>query len=248
MRPDMNTLLNVNNISRNFGALKALSNVNLTLEDGEILGIAGPNGSGKSTLFNVITGIPFHASDGTVTYDGADITNMRPYLIYRAGLARTFQKDSEFSSLSARDNILVGNYFSNRTSAKYQARQIEDALDLVDFENVRRTRIVDDLSVFDKKRLMVASAIVSKPKILLLDEPASGLTLPEVEQLSDLILAINRTGVAILVIEHVIALLMKVAPRLMIFNEGKVLAEGVAEDIIKNPDVIEAYLGGGGDD
>lgn len=240
----MPELLEAKNVSRNFGALQALNNVSLSLREGEILGIAGPNGSGKSTLFNVITGIPFHASSGSVIYDGRDITNVRPYLIYRAGLARTFQKDSEFSSLSARDNILIGNHFGALRAKGCDNARVEQALDLVGVTKSRRSQLAGDLSVFDKKRLMIASAIVSKPRVLMLDEPASGLTKPEIEELCELILSINREGVAILVIEHVIALLMKVAPRLVILNEGKLLAQGAASDIIKNPNVIEAYLGG----
>lgn len=240
----MPELLETKKVSRNFGALKALNNVSLSLREGEILGIAGPNGSGKSTLFNVITGIPFHASSGSVFYDGRDITNMRPYLIYRAGLARTFQKDSEFSSLSARDNILVGDHFGAFRGETCDPARVEETLDLVGVRKNRRSQLAGDLSVFDKKRLMIASAIVSKPKVLMLDEPASGLTKPEIEELCELILSINREGIAILVIEHVIALLMKVAPRLLILNEGKLLAQGAAGDIIRDPNVIEAYLGG----
>ena len=240
----MSDLLEIKNVSRNFGAIKALNNVSLSLREGEILGIAGPNGSGKSTLFNVITGIPFHASSGSVFYDGRDITNLRPHLIYRAGLARTFQKDSEFSSLSARENILIGNHFGAFRRATSDYAQVEAALELVGVRKNRRSQLAGDLSVFDKKRLMIASAIVSKPKVLMLDEPASGLTKPEIEELCELILSINREGVAILVIEHVIALLMKVAPRLLILNEGKLLAHGTASDIVKDSNVIEAYLGG----
>ena len=241
-------LLEVRDISRNFGSLRALSDVSFSLERGEIIGIAGPNGSGKSTLFNVISGIPFHASSGSVYFDGSDITRRRPYSIYRAGLARTFQKDSEFSSLSARENVLIGARFSLGQDRLGNAKSIDSALDLVGFEDDRRDRLVEDLSVFDKKRLMIASAVVSDPKLLMLDEPASGLTRPEIEQLSELIMVINGMGVAMIVIEHVIALLLKVAPRLIILNEGKVLAEGTAAEIVTNAEVIEAYLGRGAQD
>ena len=240
----MSNLLEVKDVTRTFGALKALDGVSLSLRKGEILGIAGPNGSGKSTLFNVISGIPFHATTGLISYDNQEITRVRPHEIYRAGLARTFQKDCEFSSLSVRDNVLVGAHFGSLREEMHDDTAIEYALDLVGVEESKRSQKAENLSVFDKKRVMIASSVVSKPKLLMLDEPASGLTKPEVNQLCELILTINRTGVAILVIEHVIALLLKVAPRLLILNEGKLLAEGTASEIIVNKDVIEAYLGG----
>ena len=237
-------LLEAVDVTKRFGAFVAVNQISLSLQEGEVLGIAGPNGSGKSTLFNLLTGLPYHADSGEIRFCGESIARTPPFRIARKGLARTFQKDSEFRTLSAYDNVLIGANCRPETTRADRARAIERALERVEFAADRRQRLAGDLSVFDKKRLMIASALVAEPKLLLLDEPASGLTKPEIEKLRDLILGLSRSGTTIIIIEHVLTLLVAVASRLIVLNEGRVLAEGAPTAVVRDERVISAYLGG----
>jgi len=237
-------LLQASELTKRFGAFVAVDGVSFSIEEGEVLGVAGPNGSGKSTLFNLLTGLPYHADAGEIRFRGESIAGAQPARIARKGLARTFQKDTEFRTLSARDNVLIGTYCRPEADRADRARAIDRALDRVEFDPERRARAAGDLSIFDKKRLMIASALVGEPKLLLLDEPASGLTKPEIEQLRTLILGLNKSGMTIIVIEHVLTLLVAVASRLIVLNEGRVLSEGAPTVVVRDERVISAYLGG----
>jgi branched-chain amino acid transport system ATP-binding protein len=237
-------LLDVSSVSKRFGAFVAVDGVSFSVSEGEVLGVAGPNGSGKSTLFNLLTALPYRADGGEIRFRGESIVGLAPFRIARKGLARTFQKDTEFRSLGVRDNVLIGTYCCGAMDRSDRARAIEGALDQVGFESDRRTRVAGDLSVFDKKRMMIATALVGKPKLLLLDEPASGLTKPEIEQLRCLIVALSQTGLTIVVIEHVLTLLVAVAQRLIVLNEGRVLSQGEPTKVVRDERVISAYLGG----
>ncbi|PDT64356.1 ABC transporter ATP-binding protein [Bradyrhizobium ottawaense] len=236
-------LLAIRNVSRRFGALVALDKVSFSIRRGEIYGIAGPNGSGKSTLFNVITGIPFHPSEGEVLLSGKPIHRLRPHEISRAGVLRTFQKDAEFATLSARENVYASAAYCGQMSSTEAKDAAEQALDDVSLQGERRGRAASDLSVFERKQLMIASAIAGRPKVLLLDEPAAGLTKPEVSGLSDLIGAVHSRGITIVLIEHVLPLLLKMSKHLMVLNHGAVIAAGKPEEVVRNPEVVEAYLG-----
>ncbi|MBR2689009.1 MAG: ABC transporter ATP-binding protein [Aquamicrobium sp.] len=227
-----------------FGGLKAVNDVSFTVTRGEILGIAGPNGSGKSTLFNLITGVPFGPTAGEVRFMGERIDRWPAHRISRAGLVRTFQKDAEFPALSADETLLVSATYNGRLSRTEAEARIEDALRSVDFGRTRRSMPSRELSVYEKKQLMIASALISKPALLMLDEPASGLTKPEIQRLDDLLVAVNRSGITVLLIEHVLSLLLSVSQRLIVLNQGSVLAAGDPHDVVRNPQVIEAYLGG----
>lgn len=237
-------LLTVEKVTKRFGAFVAVNEVSLEVAEGEVLGIAGPNGSGKSTLFNILTSVPYRADGGRVIFKGDVVSGLRPFDIARQGLVRTFQKDSEFRSLSARDNVLIGTHCRPHGGRRDEHTAIERALDRVGFDPAQRDRVAGNLSIFGKKQLMIATALVSEPALLMLDEPASGLTKPEIDQLRDLILTLNRSGTTIVVIEHVLALLVAVAQRLVILNEGRVLAEGDPATVVRDPQVIAAYLGG----
>lgn len=237
-------LLELRSVSRYFGGLRAVDGVSLSVAPGEMLGIAGPNGSGKSTLFNLATGIPYGPSGGEVWLDGARVDGWPAHRIARAGMARTFQKDAEFPDLDASETVTLGAVYAAGLSPRAAPARAEEALDRVGFDPARRTMRTDALSVFQKKQLMIASALAARPRLLMLDEPASGLTRPEIEDLDALLVSINRDGVTVVLIEHVLSLLLSISQRLIVLNQGRVLAEGEPREVIRDAGVIEAYLGG----
>lgn len=236
-------ILKASRVSKSFGGLKAVREVSFEVAPGEIFGIAGPNGSGKSTLFNIITGIPFGPNSGEVWFKGNRIDGQPAFKIARMGLCRTFQKDAEFPDLSASESLAVSAVYCGGLDRHQAAERSAEAFSLVAFDPGRRDMPSAGLSVFEKKQLMIASALVSKPDILMLDEPASGLTKPEIQQLDTLLRNVNAAGVTILLIEHVLTLLMAVSQRLLILNQGQLLAEGEPHAVMRQPEVIEAYLG-----
>lgn len=237
-------ILDISNVTKTFGGLAAVNDVSFKVARGEIFGVAGPNGSGKSTLFNCITGIPFGPSKGEIKFEGRRIDGMRPHQIFRHGLARTFQKDAEFPDLSARETVSLGAHYGANLRGSEMTVACENALDLVEFAPSRRDAETAGLSVYGKKQLMIASALVSSPSILMLDEPASGLTRPEISELDKLLFKVNATGVTILIIEHVLGLLLSVSQRLLVLNQGAILTEGDPQAVIRDERVVEAYLGG----
>lgn len=237
-------LLDIRHVVKSFGGLKAVNDVSFSVARDEILGIAGPNGSGKSTLFNVITGIPFGPTSGEVHFTGDRIDRWPPHRIARAGLSRTFQRDAEFPDLNALETAVISSVYCGRLDSRQARERAAEALDRVGFEPDRRTMPTADLSVFERKLLMIASALAARPSVLMLDEPASGLTRLEVEQLDALLLSINGSGVTIVLIEHVLSLLLSVSERLIVLNQGAVIAEGDPKEVVKSQTVIDAYLGG----
>jgi len=237
-------LLTVESVSKLFGALRAVDQVSLTVESGEIFGIAGPNGSGKSTLFNVISGIPFGPDEGRVSFAGHDLRGLKGHQIARLGLARTFQRETSFDTLSVFDNALMGaTYGLGRRQGGPGAGAVADALTFAGFAPESFDRPAAELSVYDRKCLMLASALAMSPLLLMLDEPASGLTRPEIETLIALIRRIAARGIAILLIEHVMTVLLTLSQRVMVLDQGRVLALGDPDSVVENPDVIRAYLG-----
>jgi len=240
---DSAPLLEARNLTRRFGALVAVDDVSFAVDAGQVFGIAGPNGSGKSTLFNVITGIPFPPSSGEVLLSGRPIHQMRPHRISRAGVLRTFQKDAEFSTLSAFENVYTSAVYCAGASGKAAKDSAGQALDDVLLPPSRRGKAASELSVFERKQLMIASAIASRPKVLLLDEPAAGLTKPEIAGLSALIRTVRGRGITIVLIEHVLPLLLNVSEHLMVLNQGRIIASGRPEAVVRDQKVVEAYLG-----
>lgn len=236
-------LLEARNLTRRFGALIAVDDVSFAVPKGQVFGIAGPNGSGKSTLFNIITGIPFPPSSGEVLLSGQPLQRLRPHQISRAGILRTFQKDAEFATLSARQNVYASAVFCGRCDPRDAREATEQALDDVSLDKARRDRAASDLSVFERKQLMIASAIAGRPKVLLLDEPAAGLTKPEITGLASLVRTVHERGITVVLIEHVLPLLLDVSQHLMVLNQGAVIASGKPSEVVRNPLVVEAYLG-----
>jgi branched-chain amino acid transport system ATP-binding protein len=237
-------LLEVDGVSKSFGALRAVDRVSLSVDPGEIFGVAGPNGSGKSTLFNIISGIPFGPDEGRVIFGGQDLRGFKGHQIARLGLARTFQRETSFDTLSLFDNVLVGaTYGRGGRHDGSVARSVTEALGFAGFAAESFGRPAAELSVYDRKCLMLASALAMSPRALLLDEPASGLSKPEIEQLIALIRRIAARGVAILLIEHVLTVLLALSQRLMVLNQGSVLVLGDPDSVVQNPEVIRAYLG-----
>jgi len=237
------SILEVTNAVKTFGGLIAVNKVSFAVSPGEIYGVAGPNGSGKSTLFNLITGIPFKPTSGEVCFDGSRIERWPAYRISRSGLCRTFQKDADFAGLNANETVLVSAVYNGKFSKKQFFNRVKEALDMVSFPSGRREMRSSELSIYERKQLMVASALVSKPKVLMLDEPASGLSKPEISELEKLLITVNRNGITIVIIEHVLSLLLSISQRLMVLNQGVVLAEGDPEEVINNDQVVEAYIG-----
>ena len=232
-------------LSKSFGGLRAVDGVSVAADRGEILGIAGPNGSGKSTFFNIVTGVPYRADAGRVLFEGREIRRMSGHAIARAGLARTFQRETVFPGLSAVDNVLTavengpapGRFADN-------VRAAETALDLAGYPGTMHNTPAGALPVFHRKLVMIAGALALQPRLLLLDEPASSLTEIEIARMQALIERLRDGGVTILLIEHVLPLLTAVSDRLVVFDQGRVIAEGPPATVIREPQVVEAYLGG----
>ncbi len=237
-------ILKIDNVSKNFGALKAINNLSFSVFEFEIFGIAGPNGSGKSTLFNVITSIPFRSDKGNIHFNNHNITKIKPYKLSNLGIARTFQTETVFDSLTALENVKIAiSQNINSADSNYLQEKSIELLHFVGINDSRFDMIAGDLNVFERKKIMIASALALEPKIIMLDEPASGLAKFEVQETIDLIKKINSNKITVLVIEHVLPLLLNVSKRLLILNHGEKLTIGTPDEVVKNKNVIDAYLG-----
>lgn len=237
-------LLQIEGVCKAFGSLKAVDEVSFEVAPGEIFGVAGPNGSGKSTLFNLITGIPFGPDRGRIVFDGVEIHGKPGHAIARLGLARTFQRETSFDGLTVFENALIGASYGKPDKPVREARDsAAEALEFVGIGAGSFGRLAGELSVFDRKCLMLATAIAMEPKMLLLDEPASSLTRPEIETSIGLIRRTAARGITIVLIEHVLTFLMSLSQHLMVLNQGRVLAAGDPRTVIADERVIEAYLG-----
>lgn len=237
-------------ICKFFGSLRALDSLDFKVRKGEIFGIAGPNGAGKTVLFNVITKIPYSASFGHVFFKGEDITNLPPYKIVKKGIARTFQTPIVFGDLSVLENVMLGVAFGKKRDivgldggkkkCASEAKQVIEYLSLKE----KSAQKAGTLSLLDKKLTMIASALATEPEILMLDEPMAGLNPLEVALIFDVVKAINKDkGITIIIIEHNMRALVGLSETMMILDQGKKIAVGKPEEVVRLPQVIEAYLG-----
>lgn len=239
----MSSCLSVSGVTKRFGSLLAVNEVSFEVEQGEVFGIAGPNGAGKTTLFNMITGIPFHPDGGEVCFEGSRIDHLPAFKIFRCGLARTFQQETSFDSLTVESSVrLAGHYSGHKTSAAEAQGQNEFALEITRLAEMK-SRPAGELAFFEKKRLMLATALAGRPRLLMLDEPAAGLSQDEGEALIRIVKQINESGVTIVIIEHVLPILFGVSDRLMILDAGQVLTIDKPQTVAKDPRVVTAYLG-----
>lgn len=233
-------LLQVQGITKRFGGLVAVHNLSFEVGQGEIVGMIGPNGAGKTTAFNMIAGF-YRPNEGQVHFDGKDITGLRPDQICKLGLARTFQLVRIFKQISVLDNVMVGAY--NRTGSERAAQAgAEEILDFLGMSSLARQSAAG-LPIATRKRLEIAAALATDPKIILLDEAMTGLRPTEMDETIELVRKVSQRGIALLLVEHVMKVIMSLANRIVVLHHGEKLAEGKPEEIVRNKAVIDAYLG-----
>jgi branched-chain amino acid transport system ATP-binding protein len=233
-------LLEVNNMTKEFGGLRAVDTLDLHIEQGQILGLIGPNGAGKSTAFNCIAGV-FAPTVGSIRFDGRDITGKKPWDLCKQGLARTFQIVKPFGSKSVLYNVVVGSFATtnSRTLAEEKAMQVLESLNFADKKDV----LAANLTIADRKRLEIAKALATDPKLLLLDEVMAGLRPGEVDEMVEILKNLRDRGITIFVIEHIMRAIMALSDRIVVIQFGKKIAEGTPNEIANNENVIKAYLG-----
>lgn len=237
----MSNILEVSNLTKHFGGLTAVSSLDLHIAQGEILALIGPNGAGKSTVFNLVAGV-FAPSEGTIRFDGQDIQGQKPWDLARLGLARTFQIVKPFGSKTVLYNVMVGAFL--RTNSTQKAKEIADEVLVTLQLDHTRDMLAANLTIADRKRLEIAKALATNPKLLLLDEVMAGLRPTEVDDMIGIIRGLRDRGVTVFVIEHIMRAVMALSDRVVVIQFGQKIAEGSPEAVTKDENVIKAYLGG----
>jgi len=249
----MARLLGIENITRKFGGLEALREVSFDVQAEEIVGVIGPNGAGKTTLFNVITGV-YPPTSGRIVLEENVLSNLKPHKIAQKGIIRTFQADVLFRELTVLQNVLVGLHmksvglrpkqmlFSSTLIPPAETDRASDILETVGLTELREV-LAGDLPHGHQRLLGIAVSLAAEPKVLLMDEPVTGMNLNEIKAVTDLVGRLNEKGMTILLVEHNIKTVMAICQRVVVLNFGKKIAEGSPEEIRRNKDVIEAYLG-----
>jgi branched-chain amino acid transport system ATP-binding protein len=233
-------ILKVKNLTMRFGNLTAVDDVSLSVRQGEIIGLIGPNGAGKTTFFNCLTGY-LNPRSGSVRFANHDITGLRPNRICKVGLARTFQIVQVFKEMTTWENVIVGAFCRTADAA----RAYDQTLEILQFTGLyeKRDFRVGNLTIGDQKRLEISKALATRPSLLMLDEAMAGLNATETNEAIELIKKIRARGITLIIVEHVMEVIMSISERVVVFDSGKKIAEDTPDKIVKDPRVIEAYLG-----
>jgi branched-chain amino acid transport system ATP-binding protein len=233
-------LLEARNVAKAFGDFRAVAGADLNVDEGEIVGLIGPNGAGKSTFFNCLAG-ETPPTTGRIVFDGVDLTRASPEAHARAGIGRTFQVPTTFDDMSVLSNVMVGAFLRHphRNDAREHARRI------VELTGLRADQPARSLGTPGRKRLEIARVLASGPRLLLLDESLAGLTPSELHEAIALVRRIHQMGVTIVIVEHIMEVIMTLTRRVLVFNQGRVIASGTPEQVVRDEAVIEAYLGRG---
>ncbi len=236
----MASLLELENVSKRFGGLDANRDVSFAVEEGQIVGLIGPNGAGKTTLFNCVSGF-FPPTGGSIRFAGREIAGWPAEKVLRAGLARTFQVFRSFAEMTVLDNVMIGAFARTNRTGEARAR----AAELLAFTGLasRAHARGADLTIADKKRLELTRALATQPRLLMLDEVMAGLNPAERAQAVDLIRAIRDRGTTVLLVEHVMEVVMPISDHVVVLDSGRKIAEGPPQTVVRNPDVVAAYLG-----
>jgi branched-chain amino acid transport system ATP-binding protein len=236
----MTDALVVKGLSKRFGGLRAVQDVSFTIQENETVALIGPNGAGKTTSFHLITG--FHRPDqGSVTAYGREITGLKPHDICAHGVARTFQVAKPFGAMTVLANVMTGAFLRDRhtAAARDKAREVIDFVGL----GAKEQTAAKDLTTIDQRRLEMARALATQPRLLLLDEVMAGLNPAEIDQAVGLVGKLSQRGLTIVIVEHVMRAIMAVARRIVVLDHGQKIAEGTPKEIVENPEVVRAYLG-----
>ncbi len=248
-------ILELRNISKNFGGLKALDDISFTVNAGEILSVIGPNGAGKTTIFNVITG-SFPPSQGGIFFQEEEITGEKPHKVFRKGISRTFQTRALFENMSVVENLIVSQIFQTRSGlwnslwpnkrTREEEKKLQNtAATTAEFVGLGhlRDKLAKNLTLEERSRLSIGVALAADPRLILLDEPMAGLNVEEIDQIVELVRTVRSRGITVCMVEHKMSAVMNVSDRIVVLNFGEKIAEGTPGEIVKDQAVMKAYLG-----